>query len=130
MKRLITLLVLSLTLTGCASITSLIPSFWDPNQSARITDVRLRVDQINCEQAQLPQALQIQNDLRWFELYSESKGSRQQDVIRVIQPMQESVTDWVKRSTDGQGSKTYCEIKKKLLQSQAKSAAAAIQGRF
>jgi len=130
MKRLITLLVLSLALTGCASITSLIPSFWDPNQSARITDVRLRVDQINCEQAQLPQALQIQNDLRWFELYSESKGSRQQDVIRIIQPMQESVTDWVKRSTDGQGSKTYCEIKKKLLQSQAKSAAAAIQGRF
>ena len=130
MKRLITLLVLSLTLTGCASITSLIPSFWDPNQSARITDVRLRVDQINCEQAQLPQAQQIQNDLRWFELYSESKGSRQQDVIRVIQPMQESVTDWVKRSTDGQGSKTYCEIKKKLLQTQAKSAAAAIQGRF
>jgi len=130
MKRLITLLVLSLTLTGCASITSLIPSFWDPNQSARITDVRLRVDQINCEQAQLPQALQIQNDLRWFELYSESKGSRQQDVIRIIQPMQESVTDWVKRSTDGQGSKTYCEIKKKLLQTQAKSAAAAIQGRF
>ncbi len=130
MKRLITLLVLSLALTGCASITSLIPSFWDPNQSARITDVRLRVDQINCEQAQLPQAQQIQNDLRWFELYSESKGSRQQDVIRIIQPMQESVTDWVKRSTDGQGSKTYCEIKKKLLQSQAKSAAAAIQGRF
>ena len=130
MKRLITLLVLSLALTGCASITSLIPSFWDPNQSARITDVRLRVDQINCERSQLPQALQIQNDLRWFELYSESKGSRQQDVIRIIQPMQESVTDWVKRSTDGQGSKTYCEIKKKLLQSQAKSAAAAIQGRF
>jgi len=130
MKRLITLLVLSLTLSGCASITSLIPSFWDPNQSARITDVRLRVDQINCELSQLPQALQIQNDLRWFELYSESKGSRQQDVIRVIQPMQESVTDWVKRSTDGQGSKTYCEIKKKLLQTQAKSAAAAIQGRF
>ena len=130
MKRLITLLVLSLALTGCASITSLIPSFWDPNQSARITDVRLRVDQINCEQAQLPQALQIQNDLRWFELYSESKGSRQQDVIRIIQPMQESVTDWVKRSTDGQGSKTYCEIKKKLLQTQAKSAASAISGRF
>ncbi len=130
MKRLITLLFVTLALTGCASITSLIPSFWDPNQSARITDVRLRVDQINCELSQLPQALQIQSDLRWFELYSESKGSRQQDVIRIIQPMQESVTDWVKRSTDGQGSKTYCEIKKKLLQTQAKSAAAAIQGRF
>ena len=130
MKRLITLLVLSLTLSGCASITSLIPSFWDPNQSARITDVRFKADSINCDQPQLPQAQALQADLRWFELYSESKGSRQQDVIKIIAPMQESVLDWVKRSTDGQGSKTYCEIKKKLLQTQAKSAAQAIQGRF
>ena len=130
MKRLITLVLLTAVLSGCASITSLIPSFWDPNQSARITDVRFKADSINCDQPQLPQAQALQADLRWFELYSESKGSRQQDVIRVIQPMQESVTDWVKRSTDGQGSKTYCEIKKKLLQTQAKSAAAAIQGRF
>lgn len=130
MKRLFTLLVLSLALTGCASITSLIPSFWDPNQSARITDVRLRVDQVDCDKSQLPQAQALQSDLRWFELYSESKGSRQQDVIRIIQPMQESVSDWVKRSQEGQGSKTYCEIKKKLLQTQARSAAQAIQGRF
>jgi hypothetical protein len=130
MKRLITLLVLSLTLSGCASVMSLIPSFWDPNQSARITDVRLRVEQINCDQPQLPQALQVQTDLRWFELYSDSKGARQQDVIRIIAPMQESVADWVKRSADGQGSKGYCEIKKKLLQTQAKSAASAILGRF
>lgn len=130
MKRLILLLCSTVLLSSCASITSLIPSFWDPNQSARITDVRLKTDSINCDQPQLPQAQALQADLRWFELYSESKGSRQQDVIRIIQPMQESVSDWVKRSTDGQGSKTYCEIKKKLLQTQAKSAAQAIQGRF
>lgn len=130
MKRLILLLCSTVLLSSCASITSLIPSFWDPNQSARITDVRFKADSINCDQPQLPQAQALQADLRWFELYSESKGSRQQDVIRIIQPMQESVSDWVKRSTDGQGSKTYCEIKKKLLQTQAKSAAQAIQGRF
>ena len=130
MKRLILLLCSTLLLSSCASITSLIPSFWDPNQSARITDVRLKTDSINCDQPQLPQAQALQADLRWFELYSESKGSRQQDVIKIIAPMQESVSDWVKRSTDGQGSKTYCEIKKKLLQTQAKSAAQAIQGRF
>ena len=129
MKRLITLLVLSLTLSGCASVMSLIPSFNDTNQSARIIDVRLRVEQINCDQPQLPQALQVQSDLRWFELYSDSKG-RQTDVLKVIAPMQESVADWVKRSTDAQGSKGYCEIKKKLLQTQAKSAASAILGRF
>jgi hypothetical protein len=129
MKRLITLLVLSLTLSGCASITSMIPSFWDANQSSRIVDVRVKVDAINCEQAQLPQAAAIQHDLRWFELYSESKG-RQTDVLKIIAPMQESVADWVKRSADAQGSKGYCEIKKKLLQTQAKSAASAILGRF
>ena len=129
MRRLIAIITL-VSLTGCASITSLIPSFWDDNQSQKIIDVRLKTDQINCEQAQLHQAQQLQSDLRWFELYSESKGKRQQDVQKIIAPMQESVADWVKRSTDGQGSKGYCEIKKKLLQTQAKSAASAILGRF
>jgi hypothetical protein len=129
MKKIITLLALTVILSGCATITNMIPSFWDANQSARIVDVRVKIDAVNCEQAQLPQAAAIQNDLRWFELYSESKG-RQTDVLKVIAPMQESVTDWVKRSTEGQGSKGYCEIKKKLLQTQAKSAASAILGRF
>jgi len=129
MRRLLAIITL-VSLTGCASITSLIPSFWDDNQSAKIIDVRLKTDSINCEQAQLPQAQQLQSDLRWFELYSESKGKRQQDVQKIIAPMQESVSDWVKRSTEGQGSKGYCEIKKKLLQTQAKAAASAILGRF
>jgi len=129
MKKIITLLALTVILSGCATITNMIPSFWDANQSARIVDVRVKIDAVNCEQAQLPQAAAIQNDLRWFELYSESKG-RQTDVLKVIAPMQESVADWVKRSTEGQGSKGYCEIKKKLLQTQAKSAASAILGRF
>jgi hypothetical protein len=129
MRRLLAIITL-VSLTGCASITSLIPSFWDDNQSAKIIDVRLKTDAINCEQAQLPQAQQLQSDLRWFELYSESKGKRQQDVQNIIAPMQESVADWVKRSTEGQGSKGYCEIKKKLLQTQAKAAASAILGRF
>jgi hypothetical protein len=128
MKKIITLLALTVILSGCATITNMIPSFWDANQSARIVDVRVKIDAVNCEQAQLPQAAAIQNDLRWFELYSESKGTK--DVQRMIAPMQESVTDWVKRSTEGQGSKGYCEIKKKLLQTQAKSAASAILGRF
>lgn len=129
MKRLATILVV-LSLTGCASIMSLVPSFWDNNQSARITDVRLHIEQIDCEQPQLPQALKIQSDILWFELYSESKGPRQADVRRLVAPMTESVDDWVKRSREGQGSKGYCEIKKKLLQAQAKSAASAILGRF
>ena len=128
MKKII--LICAVMLSGCSTIISYIPSFWDDNQSARIITVRLSIDQIDCSRDQLPQALSIQSDLRWFELYSESKGSRQSDVVRLIEPMQESVGDWVKRSKDGQGSQGYCEIKKRLLQSQSKSAASAILGRF
>jgi hypothetical protein len=129
MKKLMAIFALA-ALTGCSSLMSYIPSFWDDNQSARIADVRLHIEQIDCEQPQLPQALKIQSDILWFELYSNSKGARQTDVVRLVTPMQESVDDWVKRSREGQGSRGYCEIKKKLLQAQAKSAASAILGRF
>jgi hypothetical protein len=129
MKRLVTLLFI-LSLMGCASVMSFIPSFGDDNQSARITDVRLHIEQIDCDQPQLAQALRIQSDVLWFELYSESKGARQSDVIRLVAPLQETVDDWVKRSREAQGSKGYCEIKKRLLQAQARAAASAILGRF
>lgn len=117
-------------LSGCASIKTWIPSFWDDNQSAKIVDVRLKVDRIDCSLDQLPQISTIKDDLRWFELYSESKGWRQDDVRRVIKPMQETVEDMYKRSQSEQGSKIYCELKKKVMQQQSKRAAEAILGRF
>ena len=132
MKRL-AVIVVALMLSGCAALDTVrgwIPSFWDDNQSAKIVDVRLAVDRINCDQPQLAQAQRIRDDLRWFELYSQSKGQRQQDVLRLIKPMQETVDDWYKRSLDQQGSKAYCEIKKKILQSQGERAASAVLGRF
>jgi hypothetical protein len=129
MKRIL-LIASVVLLSGCSTIVGMIPSFWDDNQSAKIIDVRSSIDSINCKEPQLAQALQVQAQLRWFELYSESKGRRQQDVIKIITPMQESVTDWVKRSQDSQSTVSYCEIKKKLLTSQAKTAASAVLGRF
>ncbi len=129
MNRLLLILAL-VTLTGCSTVQRWIPSFWDDNQSARIIDVRLAVDRINCDQPQLAQAQRIRDDLRWFELYSDSKGRSQQDVIRLITPIQETTEDWYKRSLDGQGSRGYCEIKKKILQSQTERAARAVLGRW
>ena len=129
MKRL-SLILSVLLLSGCSTIQSWIPSFWDDNQAARITDVRLAVDRINCDQPQLAQAERVRDSLRWFELYSESKGRTQQDVLRLIRPMQETVDDWYKRSVDGQGSKGYCEIKKKILQQQSERAAKGVLGRW
>ena len=129
MKTLV-VVALAISISGCASVKSLIPSFWDDNQSARIVDVRQSVEQLDCNQDQLDQINKIRNDLQWFELYSESKGWRQADVLRVISPMQETVEDMYKRAQTQQGSRVYCELKKRVMQEQAKKAAEAVLGRF
>ena len=128
--RILPAVILAFVLTGCATVQSWIPSFWDANQSARITDVQLAVDRLDCAGDQLTQVSRIRDDLRWFELYSRSKGAVQQDVIRLIAPMQETVEDMYKRNTEGRGSKTYCELKRRIMQQQAQRAAAGIQGRW
>ena len=123
-------LILVISLTGCASIKEMIPSFSDVNQSAKIIDVRQSVAQLDCKQEHAPQVKRIKDNLQWFELYSQSKGWRQNDVIKLIKPIQETTDDFYKRSLDKQGSESYCEIKKKILTSQTEKAATAILGRF
>jgi hypothetical protein len=129
MKRLVALSLVVL-LTGCASVKSWVPSFSDPNQSARIIDVRQSVAHLDCKQPHAPQVKRIKDNLEWFDLYSNSKGWRQNDVLKLIKPMQETVDDFYKRSTEKQGSETYCEIKKKVMATQADKAASAVLGRF
>jgi hypothetical protein len=129
MKRIL-LISLVVMLTGCSTIQGWIPSFWDDNQSAKITDVRLTVDRIDCSKDQLAQAIQLRDQLRWFELYSTSKGSLQRDVIALVKPIQDTTEDWYKRSLDGQGSVGYCNIKKKILEQQTARAAEGILGRW
>jgi flagellar basal body L-ring protein FlgH len=129
MKQLVALSLVVL-LTGCASVKNWVPSFSDPNQSARIIDVRQSVAQLDCKQTHAPQVKKIKDNLDWFQLYSDSKGWRQNDVLRLVKPMQETVDDFYKRSNEKQGSETYCEIKKKVMATQAEKAASAILGRF
>jgi flagellar basal body L-ring protein FlgH len=129
MKRLIIALSF-VALSGCSSLATMVPSFWDDNQSARIIDVRSKVENIECKQVQLPQAEAILKDIQWFELYSQSKGTRQQDVIKIVTPMKETAEDWVKRSRDKEGSEAYCNLKKRTLKLQSERAAQAILGRF
>ncbi len=114
-------------LSGCTTVQNWVPSFWDDNQSARIIDVRQRVETINCAEPQAPQVEAVSRELRWFELYSQSKGTLQKDVLRVIEPMQSTVKEWAQR---GEGSKTYCELKKKLLVQQGERASKVILGRW
>ena len=79
MKTLASILV-AVILSGCATVQSWLPSFWDDNQAAYITEVRLTVERVNCELPQAPQVLRLSEDLRRFELYSQAKGSLQRDV--------------------------------------------------
>ena len=125
--KFISALIVAILLTGCATVQSWIPSFWDDNQSAYITEARLSVERISCADAQIPQVLRLAEDLRRFQLYSEAKGSLQKDVLRVIEPMQTTVKEWRDR---GEGSRVYCEIKKKLLAQQGERAAKVILGRW
>jgi hypothetical protein len=104
MKKLIAILFV-VALAGCSSLQTLIPSFNDTNQSARIIDVSLDVDLLDCDQPHAPQVKRIKDDLRWFQLYSESNGFRNKDVLNIIKPMQETVDDFYKRSQEKQGSK-------------------------
>jgi len=127
--RIITSFIIALALTGCASISSVVPSFWDDNQSARIVDVRLAVERVDCANA-LPGVSRVRDDIEWFKLYSVSKGSLQKDVLKVIQPMQETAEDWYKRTQGGTASKAYCELKKSVMQQQSARAASAVLGRW
>ena len=128
--RILAAAVLALSLTGCATVQNWIPSFWDDNQSRAIVDVRQSVAQLDCSIDHTPQVKRIKDHLEWFDLYSESKGSRQQDVRKLIGPMKETVDDFYKRSIDKQGTKAYCEIKKKIMILQSEKSASAVLGRF
>lgn len=127
MRNILTSLIIAVSVSGCATVANWIPSFWDDNQSAYIVQLQLTVDQLDCAQAQTPQVLKLHQDLRRFELYSEAKGSLQRDVLRVTEPISTTTKEWRDR---GEGSKTYCEIKKKLLTQQSARAARVILGRY
>ena len=125
--KIIASVILTVLLSGCTTLQSWVPSFWDDNQSAYIITARLSVERINCLEPQLTQVQVLAEDLRRFELYSEAKGSLQRDVLRVIEPMQSTVKEWQARK---EGSRAYCEIKKKLLTQQAERASKVILGRW
>jgi len=115
-------------LTGCSTVKDWIPSFWDDNQSARIIDVRQTIEQLDCKKEHLPQAQKIFDSIEWFELYSESRGHR--DMQKLSKPIHDTAKEFLDRSKEKQGSVIYCELKKKILQTQTATAAKAIMGRF
>ena len=121
------ILALAVVLSGCSTVMEWVPSFWDPNQSAKIVDIRVDVEGIDCSREQMPQLVKLRGDLQWFRVYSQTKGRTQADVLRVVEPIRTVVDEWVER---GEGSRGYCTIKRKLLLEQTERAATVVQGRW
>ena len=116
--------------TGCTSVQKMVPSFWDDNQSKSIVNVRMQIEQIDCSANQLTQIVPISNEIRWFQLYSESKGIRQHDVLSIVEPMKETVDDWIDHEHVKPNNEIFCTLKKEILTDQSSIAASAILGRF
>ena len=132
MKRLVLIGMVAL-LQGCATfsfqnIKDQIPSFWDDNQSRSVIDIRQSVEKLNCKEPHAPQVKVIKDNIQWFVLYSESKGTK--DVITLVKPMESTVDDFYKRSLEKQGTEIYCDIKKKILITQSSTVAKTVIGRF
>jgi hypothetical protein len=132
MKRL-ALIGLVALLQGCATfsfqnIKDQIPSFWDDNQSRSVIDIRQSVEKLNCKEAHAAQVKVIKDNIQWFILYSDSKGTK--DVLTLVKPMESTVDDFYKRSLEKQGTEIYCDIKKKILITQSSAVAKTVIGRF
>jgi hypothetical protein len=132
MKRLVLIGLVAL-LQGCATfsfqnIKDQIPSFWDDNQSRSVIDIRQSVEKLNCKEPHAPQVKVIKDNIQWFILYSDSKGTK--DVLTLVKPMESTVDDFYKRSLEKQGTEIYCDIKKKILITQSSTVAKTVIGRF
>lgn len=117
-----------LLLVGCSTIKDKLPSFWDDNQSRAVIDIRQAVIDLDCKQPHAPQVALIKRHMDWLIIYSQIKDTR--DVLRLVKPMNETVNDFYDRSTVKQGSETYCNMKKKILDTQSSTVAKAVLGRF
>lgn len=130
MKRQLAILSLTVFLSGCASMAGVLPSFWDDNQSSKAIDIKIAVTDLDCNQPQNPQVKVIKRDLDWFVYYSEAKGYLQKDVLKLIEPLKETVNDFDKRTQEKDASVAYCNIKKKVLVEQTSIFAKGVLGRY
>lgn len=130
MTRIVGIIMITVVLTSCATIGQWIPSRWDANQSARITDIQQAIESVNCGVPQALQVATIDSHVSWLMIYTTSRGTSHQDVIQLITPLHSTVTEWLTRARTQEPSRVYCELKLTVLKQQALRAARAIQGRW
>jgi len=115
-------------LAGCSTIKDYIPSFWDDNQAAAITNLQQATRHLDCSQPLVQQAQTIADRVEWIDIYSKFKGTR--DVAKLTVTFDETLKEFQDRVKAGPVSPMYCDLKKKIFVQQADIIAAAIMGRF
>lgn len=117
----------AITLSGCATISDIVPSFWDDNQSKVAIDIKYNISIIDCASDNI-NTKQILRDVNWFISYSESKQTK--DVIKIINPLKETLVAFDKKVETNKMTNTYCELKKKILITQSNRFAESVLGRY
>ena len=133
MKKIILSLFLALSLSSCialSAISTLLPSAWDVNQSAAITDIQQKSKRINCknEVTVLKKHLDsLDERVEWLIIYSESKKT--DDIFNMANVYNQTLKDMIKRVETKSISNSYCENKKTILIEQSYIISKALQGR-
>lgn len=133
MKKIILSLFLAFSLSGCialAGLSTLLPSAWDPNQSAVITDIQQQSKRINCKWKidEVKQHLEyLDEKTEWLIIYSETKQTT--DIFNMAQVYNTTLQDFYKRVETKSMSNSYCENKKTILIEQSNIIAKTLQGR-
>ena len=120
MKKLLVALSV-VALSGCA----MIPSFWDDNQSHRAVDIWQSAKSINCDGHYRYQVINLADNMSWFVLYSEAKGTK--DVLEIAEKMNETVKPFAEKK---ELSPAYCKLKQRILDKQGEALAKSVLGRF
>ena len=115
-------MVILATLLLCSSCSLLDTSFYDDNESMLAVEVRHSVADLDCEHIY---TLGIQQSVQKLYLYTESKKSK--DIQQLVSLMKETSDGLHEKESM---SKTYCELKKKLLEKQSSDIANAIMRRY
>ena len=122
-------LILSAMLSGCAAIgaiQSFLPSKWDPNEAAAVTDIRQQVRQLDCaDPAKLRTQMSVLQDrVQWLELYSDSR--KNEDMLKITKIFEATLKGMADRK---EMSKFFCESKVKIMIKESDAIATAAQGR-
>ena len=111
MKKIILSLFLLLSLQGCialAGLSTLLPSAWDVNQSAAITDIQQKSKRINCK-TEIPVLKRhldsLDERVEWLIIYSESKKT--DDIFNMANVYNQTLKDMIKRVETKSISNSY-----------------------